>query len=462
MINKPNVFLYIYCIVLFTQCTETSKSDSVSESEPINEPWKMHHINDYYVIANSLNAADVDKDGYMDYAVIDEWLGIQTILFHPGKDGDIRAKWDRVNLGKTGNPEYSCLGDLDEDGNVDFIVVTGDALEVGYSTGVGLFWGPDADKVRDSTAWEYAGYFPATLGQQYLYAECHDINNDGAVDILVGGRRNAITNEYAGIRWLEAPTALKDRRDLSKWKTHFIDADAYSGHGFVLTDVNNDGFEDIMIADADWDTPAFEEKLVWYQNPGDASLINQEWKMNEIWKSNAFYPKPQFGIGDLNKDGLDDVVTQTQNFINLHLRSMSGDTMKWERIKIKKPEMIQWIGRPIKLVDINQDGNLDIVGMLIHNDGNLPANKASVFWMEYKGDSPGEEWDIHPIKWSDGYNSYHEWIGEKWDHCLFLDMDQDGDLDIVGNVEEHYRYVEGKELPESFFSVVWFENPLKN
>ncbi|AQG79054.1 hypothetical protein [Spirosoma montaniterrae] len=52
-----------------------------------------------------------------------------------------------------------------------------------------------------------------------------------------------------------------------------------------------------------------------------------------------------------------------------------------------------------------------------------------------------------------------EWVGEKWDHCLFSDIDRDGDMDIVGNVEEHYRPVGGKN--ESVFSIVWFENPLK-
>ncbi len=38
-------------------------------------------------------------------------------------------------------------------------------------------------------------------------------------------------------------------------------------------------------------------------------------------------------------------------------------------------------------------------------------------------------------------------------------LDGDGDLDIVGNVEEHFRWI--SEKPVSFFSIVWFENPLR-
>jgi len=44
---------------------------------------------------------------------------------------------------------------------------------------------------------------------------------------------------------------------------------------------------------------------------------------------------------------------------------------------IPKPAITQWLARPTKLGDINGDGRLDIVGMLIHDEkGNLPADKA--------------------------------------------------------------------------------------
>ena len=429
----------------------------------VREPWAMHHLNDDYLIANSLNPGDVNGDGFMDYSVIDEHEGFQTIVFHPGL-ANVRKPWPRVMLGETGNPEYSCLGDLDGDGNLDFVVVEGDDNEKGFKTGVRFFWGPDKSKVMDPNAWQKAGkpgdVVPGTEGKQFLYAECHDMNGDGVLDVLIGGRRHATTNQYAGLLWLEGPKTKADRRDMANWKVRYIDADAYSGHGFVLADIDQDGDDDIVDANADFDTPDFEEELYWYENPGPKSPdIAKPWKQNSVWKSTSFYPKPQVGVGDVNGDGLTDLCTQTQNFVHIFLKK-PGKPITWQHLEIKKPEMVQWIGRPIKFQDIDNDGKLDIVGMLIHNDGKLPADKASVFWLEYKGDKPtADNWTFHAIKMSDGANTYNQWIGEKWDHCLFSDVDRDGDVDIVGNVEEHYKKVNGKD--KSIFSVVWFENPLK-
>ena len=176
-----------------------------------------------------------------------------------------------------------------------------------------------------------------------------------------------------------------------------------------------------------------------------------------MWKKKEFYPKPQVGVGDYDGDGLTDLVTQTQNFVYF-FRKTSKDPVQWERIALEKPEFIQWIGRPVAFGDVNGDGRLDVVGALIHNDGNLPRDKASVFWIENNGGSP-ESWKVYPLKWSDGANTRRQYVGEKWDHTLMVDVDRDGDLDIVGNVEEHYRRVDGER--RSVFSVVWFENPGK-
>lgn len=418
--------------------------------------WQMHKVHNGFLIANSLSPGDVNQDGYTDYAVIDELLGYYSVVFNPGKTGDVHKEWERTIVSASSNPEYATLADVDGDGNLDMVGVDGDDLEKGIVTGVKVFWGPTPDKAKDSTAWVTGGSIPGTGGKQFLYCQSADLNGDGAPDIVTGGRRHSVTKAYTGLFWIEAPAEKSTRRDLSKWKIHYIDEKAYSAHAFVFEDVDNDNDLDIVDANADFDTPEWEEQILWYENPGAKSeQLTQNWKNHQVFRTTEFYGKPQVSFADINGDKLRDVCTQTQNFIYVLTRK---DTIvpAWDINKIKKSDTIQWIGRPIKFGDFNNDGKMDIAGMLIHNDGNLPKSKASVYWLEQTtGGNDG--WKLNVIKWSDGYNSYNQWMGEKWDHLIPTDIDSDGDLDIIANCEEHYHFVNNKMMP--FFSVVWFENP---
>lgn len=461
---------YCYSFITFALSLSLSVFSVAAEDNLYHKPWKMREVRTDYLIANSLNEADVNGDGLPDYAVIDEWLGLQTILFHPGLD-KVKSEepWPRLVLGKTGNPEYSSLGDLDGDGHPDLVVVEGDDLARGFKTGVRFYFNPGKEKVMDPAAWIQTEHIPGNSGEQYLYSESHDINGDGAIDVVIGGRRHVTTKKYAGLRWLEAPADPKQRRDVNQWKTHFIDPNALSGHAFVFVDIDGDGDLDIVDGNADWDTPEFDEDIAWYENPGkDSPDLRSPWKRHLVWKGTDCYAKPQIAVGDVDQDGKMDLATQTQNSILLFLQREKGGQIAWEKIEIPKPDNAQWIGRPIKFADLDGDGKLDIFGALIHNDGNLPKDKLSVFWMKHRDGADWKTWDLFPIKQSDGYNSRIQWAGEKWDHTLPVDLDGDGDLDIIGNVEEHYHYphgrkdAEGKNLkPVSFWSVVWFENPLK-
>lgn len=434
---------------------------AVRAQDAVRQPWKMHHIHDDFLFANSLSPGDLNGDGFTDYTVIDENAGIYSILLHPGKGKDPRQLWQRIIIGKNGNPEYSYPGDLDGDGNVDIVGLSGDDTGRGGASGIEIFWGPGKEKLADANAWTYSGFMPGSEGRQYVFVECRDINQDGAMDIVGGGRRHIINRSLAGIFWYEAPKNKADRRDLRKWTRHYIDEQTPSGHAFIFHDVDQDGDEDIVDANADWDTPDQDEELLWYENPGKASPAQgQPWKKYTVFRRREFYSKAQVGVGDVDKDGLTDMVVQIQNDVLLFLKKSVKPTVTWERINIPKPEITQWISRPTKLIDLNQDGRLDVVGMLIPLDGVLPKEKASVFWMEYEGDKPGKDnWKTHAIKWADGSNTRSHARGEKWDHCRFADVDGDGDMDIVANAEEHFENVDGKNKP--IFAIIWFENPLK-
>jgi hypothetical protein len=386
----------------------------------------------------------------MDYVVIHEGPDKVTIIFHPGVNEKLYKEWKKVVISEGNNVEYAYAGDMNGDGNIDIVYANGGKADVN------ILWGPGIEKADDPSKWVDGGAIPSSANQgHYVYLETFDINNDGALDIVTGGRRHK-SGKLNGLIWYEAPANKADRKDLSKWEMHSIDENCFSGHGFVIHDLNKDGHPDIVLANADWDTPDHEEELAWYENPGaDSDAIKSSWKKHVVFKNQQFFAKPQVGIGDINNDGKDDLAVQTDNYIFLFEQQEDAD--KWKRTKINKPEITRWVTRPIKIIDLNGDGKQDIVGMTIHNYGYTPLGKASVFWMEFVGEKPGaNNWKTHPIKWSDGYFSGQTFQGEKWDHCRFVDLDRDGDLDIIANCEEYY-----KERKNSILGVVWFENPLK-
>jgi hypothetical protein len=88
--------------------------------------------------------------------------------------------------------------------------------------------------------------------------------------------------------------------------------------------------------------------------------------------------------------------------------------------------------------------------------------------MQYQGAHPAaDNWITHPIKWGSGKTMAIPSFGEKWDQMRILDVDADGDLDIVGNIEEWWVQAPHEMVPfydpranPSSVSVVWFENRL--
>lgn len=425
-----------------------------SEARFYNQPWKMHHIDRQFWNHNSLSPGDVNKDGYMDYVVIHEGADKATILFHPGTtEKPLYHEWEKIVISEGDNVEYGYFGDLDGDGNLDVVFVNGEA------SSASIVWGPDKANAKDPSKWVDAGTIPSSRDQgHYVYVETYDINQDGAMDIVAGGRRHR-SGTLNGLIWFEAPKNKSDRRDLNKWVRHAIDSDLKSGHGFNIVDLNKDGNADVVVANSDWDTPDHEDMVLWYENPGSGSKeVTGNWKKHEVFQNQRLFAKAQVGIGDLNQDNKTDLVVQSDNYVYF-LEQQNPDD--WKVNKINKPEYTRWVTRPLKVVDIDGNGKQDIVGMTIHNYGYTPFGKASVYWMEYLGDKPGtDNWQTHIIKWSDGIFSGVSWQGEKWDHMRFVDLDEDGDLDIIANCEEYYEIIDGN--PKTHLGVVWFENPTIN
>lgn len=234
-------------------------------------PWKPHHVCDikeqdgyYHDFANELE--DVNGDGRLDVvsctwhtqevlwreqpASLDqEWKthivdkpGNMEVGFHVDVNGDglpdfhphIRALvayyerlpkpingayWKRRDVGKWDGLGGG-TGDMDGDGDIDFVV------------GTGWFENPGSD----TATWPFHADF--TLGTNISDPLIvHDFTGDGLVEIVWGN-----AHDY-GLFWLEQS---RDADGKKTWTRHTIDKSWSQPHFLALADLNSDGVMEIV------------------------------------------------------------------------------------------------------------------------------------------------------------------------------------------------------------------------
>ena len=460
---SPKALLATICLTL-TFALLDSTLIAVEEPKETVKPslsshaWTHHKVFRKTRLCNGLDSADVNGDGFLDYVTNFEDIGEIVVVRHPGS-GKATADWPATVVGKFGRAESSCFGDLDGDGWPDVAVAHGHENE-DEKAGVTIVWHPGKDAEMNGSNWKNSEFIPGSveLGN-YLFIRSADINGDGALDLVAGGRQarhakpEVAEGASVGVIWLEAPQDKKQRRNMQAWKVHDVDSEIISGHGFALGDIDADGDLDIALANADWGTPQDAQYILWYENPGkNSDRLRSPWPKQVLYESSDFYTKPGVAIGDVNGDGHADIISQVDDRV-IYCQNKGGKPAKFEVIEIPKPPFAKWRARPIKVVDLDADGRNEILIGLIHQDGFFPREKPAIVAMRLTGKTTdAENWETEVVKWSDGYRGKigTRFDGEKWDNFCFDDVDRDGDLDIVANCEEY------KNL-----GVEWFENPGK-
>jgi hypothetical protein len=192
-------------------------------------------------------------------------------------------------------------------------------------------------------------------------------------------------------------------------------------------DINGDGRPDILRPDA------------WYEGPADPR--NGTWKEHPLalgGRNGKVEHTPQIWVYDVNRDGLNDIVTSSAHGYGIfwYEQVRDGAEIRWKQHLIDDT----WTqAHSITLADLDNDGDLDLVTgkrFMAHN-GSDPEENAplGVYWYELKR-GPSPTWVKHAI-------TYKEGIGAGMSIAV-IDLDGDGDLDIV---------VTGK-----WGGPVWFEN----
>jgi len=143
---------------------------------------------------------------------------------------------------------------------------------------------------------------------------------------------------------------------------------------------------------------------------------------------------------DLDGDGLEDVVVpEYSNQKIIYIRRLDATGLNWESHIIDLPAEAGR-AKAVQVGDVNGDGQLDIVHSSNTSSG---GGNDGIIWMTPKTALTDSEWEWHVLS---GAN------GKKFDRIELLDLDGDGDLDVLTCEENGGSNSRG-------LGVIWYENP---
>jgi hypothetical protein len=191
-----------------------------------NKPgeWKKHIIADSMGIANeSPGFIDIDGDGRLDILCSDPKKKQIVWLKAPVKTGD--TDWKRYPLSKEnvdGTENFSHgigFGDVNNDGINDVVI------KEGWFQGTGDL---------KSGNWEF---HPANLGEACSHMQILDVNGDGKNDVV------SASAHALGVWWHEQ---VKDANGKIDFKTHLMSNTTAQTHSSIMADLNADGRKDYI------------------------------------------------------------------------------------------------------------------------------------------------------------------------------------------------------------------------
>ncbi len=187
--------------------------------------------------------------------------------------------------------------DLNDDGTSDILKNT--ALNVPQY--VGAAYGSTVDPGKFDE--DVGGYQVIDTMAPY-FVSAGDLNDDGLLDIVV-------TDDAQDHFVLNLGNDSEGRPE---WETHYF---SYTGGGFddgrggnsVIVDLDNDGNDDVVIADVDINTPGCTRRMHIFRNLGDAPGVTlQEQGGAQDWTASGVH---DIAVFDLNQDGWLDMVIGT-------------------------------------------------------------------------------------------------------------------------------------------------------
>ena len=381
-------------------------------AEPDGIPWKRHTIDASSRGADGVRLADINEDGFPDLTTGWEQGGEIHVCIHPGVEA-VKSLWPKVVVGNVKGPEDAVFLDLDGDGWLDVVSSTeGDEQTVFAHFGPG-----NVDRLLDESAWVTQAFPVTRKATRWMFALPMDIDGGGGTDLVLGSK-----NPHGVVGWLESPAHPKRTQD---WKWHrWVDA------GWIMSlrsrDMDGDGDQDVLYSDRS----GRDAGIWWLENPGSKMAATLKWEKHFV--AGRDREVMFLDTGDLDGDGLEDILAAARDDAFIFARRSTTGFPEWEESRIPYPPGTG-TGKAVAIGDMNNDGANDFVVTCERAE-----HASGVFWLEQQG----QDWLVHDIS--------GDKAGIKYDRIELIDLDLDGDLDVVTCDERDN------------LGVIWYENPLNS
>jgi hypothetical protein len=394
----------------------SSAMASRHNGEVRGQPWPLHIIDNFSRGADGVRIADVNNDGLPDITTGWEQGGMTRVYIHPGY-ASVKQPWPAVTVGQTSSVEDAVFVDLDHDGAFDVV-----SSCQGSTRRLFVHWAPpDKSDYLNPARWR-TEVFPACDGLiRWMFAAPMEVDGKYGIDIVAGGKDAA-----AQIGWLEAPA---NPRSVSDYRWHPICPVGWI-MSIILSDMDSDGDLDVAISDRFGPMRGCR----WLKNPGPGPAQYQRWRNHFIGGTDQEVMFME--IADLDEDNLADVIAASKPKSILYARRLDATGLSWQQHEIALPDGTGTT-KAIAVGDIDKDGRKDIVFTCENARG-----KHGVGWLSYQNAVTDSSWIHHDIS--------GDKLGIKYDRIELLDLDGDGDLDVLTTEESQ----DGIGL-----GVIWYENP---
>jgi hypothetical protein len=408
------------------------------QSQPASA-WQLHIIDDSLAGADGVDLWDVDDDGDADAVVGWEESRAIRLYLNPGAK-TTGQRWPATDISgglSVGKVEDALFVDLDADGRPDGVF---SAAEKGPER-IGSYRAAVGADPGDPASWSGAA-LTGVPDYRYVKLSVGDLDGDGHSDLVAGAKTDG---QPGGLVWLRNPAATGG--PATAWDATLIDELEWVD-SLLLEDLDGDGRRDVLVN--------HDGFLGWYRNPGAAG---GRWQRQLVSDSTGPYfarcPRDDGGLtlvagADLSGHGPGDTLLYL-------VQRAPGATAAWTVAGIPSR---QGVPRQVDSRDYQVKG----LACGAIDDNPLPDVAVSV-----SGRGAGvfvalnlDVGDPVPLELlviaGTQRNSRK---GIKYDNLHLVDVDLDGDLDLV-TTEENGR---GRGPLGRFLSpgigVLWYENPLR-